>query len=223
MKFKNKIEQAIDSLVEIKASEKPSYYDIGHGQYPTTIWCMHKGKLLTQKGVDLAHEEEWPDIVNDCTYAGRFDPKKKEVSVAPIWPDIPPPPQFVIRRLHDQFGQGTKIHVIGREFYDESVMHTFIFKDRDSQKEMFRVSAASRAQAIWKAKKANPSIAWLDKDVESGRIVIDPEIVKPAILPASVRKIEGDPCPSCNSGPEFQRTIATGECTCKKCGAIWDN
>ena len=79
MKFKNKIEQAIDSLVEIIASEKPSYYDIGHGQYPTTIWCMHKGKLLTQKGVDLAHEEEWPDIVNDCTYAGRFDPKKKEV------------------------------------------------------------------------------------------------------------------------------------------------
>jgi len=93
---------------------------------------------------------------------------------------------------------------------NRGTLHTWSFVFPATKKELFRVQAVSRLQAIFLAKKRHPSMLWLDGWVERGKVEVNP-ILDPPIPVAK------HPCPYCS------RELVTvkrsdGEKVCQKCG-----
>jgi predicted RNA-binding Zn-ribbon protein involved in translation (DUF1610 family) len=96
---------------------------------------------------------------------------------------------------------------------NRGTLHTWAFVKPDTKKELFRVQAVSRLQAIFLAKKKHPSMLWLDDWVERGKIEVNPVLEQPV----PPRPLAKHPCPNCS------RELVTikrsdGEKVCQKCG-----
>ena len=98
------------SLLEQAAAPNPppeTYQDIAHGQSEGVLWIYCDERIQTARTTSGTHASIWGDQAARRCWRGRYEPESNRLSIAP--PErllkSPTPPQHLIDRLEEIFGQ----------------------------------------------------------------------------------------------------------------------
>ncbi len=98
------------SLAEVEVASNPppkDYHDIAHGMSEGVLWLYSDERIQTSPTSSGTHASIWGDEAARKCWRGRYEPESNRLSIAP--PErllkSPTPPQHLIDRLEEKFGQ----------------------------------------------------------------------------------------------------------------------